>query len=281
MSRFLGFCITLVTVQPVFAQESGGQGNEIKDRLWEVLEISSLMPVLQDEAVVEATGMEGTLFRRGGTGQWIELVKQIHDPKRLEDLFREGADKKLDQFDSRLIEKAEEFYESDLGKRILAKEFKVRIDFVSKETEDKAKLDFARAEEEGSSRVDLINRLIDEADLIEPNVAGGMNAIMAFSRGFSDGGGYPMPMDHQQILTYTIEQEPQLRSDTQDWIGAYLMTAYAPLSDAELERFIDFSVSPEGRALSEAMFSGFDLLYNKTSYELGMAAASQISGREL
>ena len=140
---------------------------------------------------------------------------------------------------------------------------------------------WAQAQARATPRAARIARLIQVAELIEPNVAGGMNASVAFARGFQQGGGFPMPLAEGQIIADAWAQEPQLRADTEDWIGAYLFLAYSTLSDAQLDLYINYAASDGGRELSRAMFAGFNGVFLRTSYDMGLAAAAQMRGRQL
>jgi hypothetical protein len=66
-----------------------------------------------------------------------------------------------------------------------------------------------------------------------------------------------------------------------EWIHAYLMLAYAPLTGDELASYISFSESPSGRALNTALFAGFEDLYRDISADLGRAAGRALNASDL
>ena len=263
------------------SQSHGGPVAPMVDRLWNTLDLDALMPILREEAVSEASEMQQNLFQRGGTGGWTRQVASIHDPARLKRVFRDGLQAAWPRSNEALIEGALTFYRSDLGRRLIGLETTARRAMLDADAEDAAREAFAAAASREEPRVAQIWRLIDEADLIGPNVAGGMNAAVAFSEGFAEGGGFDMPMSDEQILRDAWDHEAELRSQTMGWMEAYLLLAYSPLSDAELDEYIAFASSDEGKALSALMFSGFDALFAQTSRDLGLAAAGQMRGREL
>ena len=266
----------------LFVADSGlAQGPDLTARLWQVMDMDDLMPILRDEAVAEADDMQDALFQRGGIGGWRRNVQTIHQPDRLADLFRKGMDSALPQMDQNRVAGGLTFYETPLGQRMLELESLARVAIMDDDAEKAARVAFAVEEDRHSHRAAQIGRLIDAADLIGPNVAGGMNATIAFSQGFDHAGGYDMPMAEAEMLGDAWQQEAQLAVDTEDWLEGYLLLAYAPLSDEELDTYIDFAASPEGQALSGLLFAGFDAVFRQTSYELGAAAAAQLSGREL
>ena len=75
------------------------------------------------------------------------------------------------------------------------------------------------------------------------------------------------------------DQEAEIREDTVIWLFSYLTLAYQPLSDEELQLYIDFSSSQYGQALNRALFAGFDRMFAEISRALGFAAG-QLSGAQ-
>jgi hypothetical protein len=57
--------------------------------------------------------------------------------------------------------------------------------------------------------------------------------------------------------------------------------AYEPLTDDELDAYIAMSESSVGRVLNRALFAGFNAMYDKLSYALGLAAAQQMQQQDL
>ncbi|MCF6316516.1 MAG: hypothetical protein L3J30_09595, partial [Marinosulfonomonas sp.] len=69
--------------------------------------------------------------------------------------------------------------------------------------------------------------------------------------------------------------------DTQEWLYGYLMRAYAPLSDDDLQAYIDFSATKAGHVLNAALFAGFDEVFTNVSKALGLSAAEFMQGEDL
>lgn len=292
MLRLSSFLLGLALISPGLAQSvavpdaaedaaSITAKEDLEDRVWHSLRLGDLMPILRDEALDQAVLMEEVMFEKGGDGGWLQQVERIHTPDRMEAMFRTGLDSAMSDAPADEIGAALDFYEGGLGQQILSLETSARQVMIDDTAELAARDAFARADLREAPRVGQIDRLIEAADLVGPNVAGGLNAALAFSRGFEQGGGYQVPMTEAQMLEDTWAQEPEIREETLGWMKAYLFLAYSPLSDAELERYITFAASPEGQALSKVMFAGFDALFVQTSREMGQAAALQLKGREL
>lgn len=282
MLRLLTFCLLVVLSGPGHAQVRLPvlSHRQITDTVWTVMQLDRLAPVLQDEAVAEGQEMATTLFPRGGTGLWLDHVRALHHPDRIKALFLRGVSDALPA-DPGDVQAGLAFYRTGLGQQILTLEGKARAAILDDRIEATARAAHAQAVRRSHPRATRIALLIDAADLIEPNVAGGLNASVAFSRGFEAGGGFPMPMADAQIIQDAWAQESRMRADTEAWIGAYLYLAYGSLSDAQLDLYVRFAASDGGRALSRVMFAGFDAAFGQTSYDMGLAAAAEMSGREL
>lgn len=281
-------CLTFAMMlgQPLLAQQAQAPQvtqatQSIATRLWRALGLEDLMPILRDEALAEAETMQTGMTEGGNQIGWLETVAQIHDPVRLKRLFQTGVTRSLRIPEDPAIGAAIAFYEGELGQRLVRLETSARQVMLDPDAEDAAREAFSAAASRNDPRVAQISRLIEEADLIGPNVAGGLNAAVAFSLGFSDGGGFDMPMSEQQMLADAWSQEAEIRAATLGWMEAYLLLAYSPLSDAELERYIGFAGSADGQALSALLFAGFDAVFLQTSRDLGLAAAGQMQGRDL
>ncbi len=249
--------------------------------VWEVMEMDQLAPILRDEAVAEGAEMAAAMFRGRGAGRWLDQVAAIHAPARMRALFLRGVAGAMPATDPAHLQAGLAFYRTRLGRHLLMLEAQARLAMLDPDVEAATRDTWARAQARSDPRAARIARLIEVADLIEPNVTGGMNASIAFARGFQEGGGYPMPLTEGQIIADAWDQEPQLRADTEDWIGAYLFLAYSRLRDADLDAYTAFAASDEGRVLSRAMFAGFDAVFLRTSRDMGRAAAAQMRGRHL
>lgn len=289
MKRWLVMIVLLwagLTVQPAAVIADDLADNRIaqsavEGRLWAALRLDDLLPILQSEALVQADDMAAILFERGSDAGWVDRVAEIHDPQRLAELLREGMTTALAEQPTEAISAGVAFYETDLGRQIARLDLQGRQAMLDSDAEAAAIAAYRDAERIGGQRVDQLQELLDQTDLIEQNVASGLNAALAFAYGFADAGGYQVPMSEAEILAETWAQEGEIRSQTQEWIMAYLYLAYAPLTEDELGAFVRFATSDAGRALWSTQMSGFDHVYRTTSYDMGQAAALHISGRQL
>ncbi|WP_405405535.1 hypothetical protein [Paracoccus sp. Ld10] len=285
MLTILGLLAALAPSVPASMQPSDIRLVQVQadasDRIWQILDLAALMPILQEEALTEAARMEGEGLIAGGGLPWARVVGRIHDVSRMEALFRSGVRDAAARMDPLLVDRALSFHGSGLGRRVIRLEGSARRALLEDGVEDQARADFARALRDHDPRAEKIVQLIDGADLIAPNVAGGLNAAIAFSRGYAEGGGFDMAPDSQQLMAEAWAQRDQIEAEATAWLQGFLMLAYGPLSDDELSDYSLHAASPEGQALSQLLFAGFDRVFGQTSYDMGMAAALRGQGQQL
>jgi hypothetical protein len=262
-------------------QVQGAATTAVQDRMWQVLDMGRQMQIFQQEATREAARFEAEGLIGGSGEAWADTVAHINNPARLQALFREGLGQVLVRADDRLINESLGFYERGLGRQLVPLEISARLAMLDDDVTANARNAFAQAVADDNPRADQIQRLIRTADLVAPNVSSGLNASVAFSRGFGEGGGYDMPLSDDQMLAETWAQQDQIEADTLDWLQSFLMLAYSSLSDEQLEDYITYASSATGQALAQAMFAAYDRVFLQTSYDMGLAAALRLQGRQL
>lgn len=272
----------LATAVPVAAETVTDQPAAVAsaDRLGEVLQLGALFAVLREEGLAHGTTLEEDMFPSGGGAEWQAAVSAIYD----EDRLRSGFDAALQEglaSDPESLEQILTFFGSDLGQKILGLEIEARRAFLDTAAEEAARVAADDAVAARDPKVAQVRRMIEAADLVEMNVAGSMSGNLAFMTGMASTGAYGSDMPEDQILSDIWAQEEQVRSDTSTWLYAYLGLAYSPLSEAEMDSYIDFWESPAGQRLNAALFTAFDRVFRQVSYDLGRAAGRAIQGRDI
>jgi hypothetical protein len=235
-----------------------------------LVRVGPLLQVVATEGARHGLGLEQSLFPGKGGKGWAREVARIQSPDRLLAILVAKFERGMRGED---LSAAEAFFASSLGQRITARELEMRRAMLDAEVQAGAISAAATLREERAGRAALIDRLIETLDLVTANVLGGMNANYAFYRGLGDGGALEERLTERDMLSMVRGQESQIRETTSRWLRAYLTMAYAPLSDADIERYIDFSRTPAGRRYMTAMGQAYGAVFERTSYDLGRAAA--------
>ena len=266
----LAVCLAALLPRPLAA--------ETVDRLVAALDLPGVLDVMRAEGLAYAADLDRQMMGgRGGPG-WMAEAEAIYDAARLEALVRPVFDEALAGAD---IGAMTEFFEAPPGPRIVELEIGARQAFLEEAVEEAARLRLADLEAARDPRLDAVDAFIAAGDLIEANVAGGLNSSLAFWRGLRDGGFLDGEMAEEEILAEVWGQEAELRAETTVWMRSYLALAYEPLSDADLADYIAFSRTPAGRALNRALFAAFDAMFTDVSYRLGRGLGQAVAGEEL
>ncbi|MEM7296476.1 MAG: hypothetical protein AAF330_07635 [Pseudomonadota bacterium] len=242
------------------------------------LRLDELGEILTEEGLSYGRAL-GTDFLPGrDQGAWMQAVGRIYETGRITQTLGKSLN---DGLGKDALDEVMAFIGSDEGRRLISLELDVRRAFLDHSIEEAARAEFRTRAEQGDDRLALVTRFIEANDLIESNVAGGLTSNAAFFLALLDGGTPGMQLTTDQILRDVAGQEDDIRADTTEWVSAYLLLAYGPLSDAELEAYIAFSETDAGQAFNAAYFAGFDTLFAEISRALGLALAQQLSAQEL
>lgn len=275
----LSLCLVMpVTAAPLLAQTQSVRP-EIA-ALTQTLKIDALIAVMRTEGLANGKDMEADLFPGQGGAAWSVVVSRVYDAGRLHAIFDAALTKAL-QNDAATQQAMTDFFGTALGQKILALEIDARKTLLDdKATEAAAQL-WTEAAAAKTPRVAQINHFAEVNDLVESNVMGALNGNLAFYRGMNDAGAFPQPMPEDDMLAEVWGQEADVRHDTTEWLFPFLMLAYQPLSDHELDQYIAFSETPAGQKANRAMFTAFDAMFVQVSKELGQSAGRLMAGQDI
>ncbi|MEP3741177.1 MAG: DUF2059 domain-containing protein [Sulfitobacter pontiacus] len=244
--------------------------------LVDLLELREAAAILSDEGQAHAETLnQDMLGGQGGPG-WTLQVERIHDPERMVEAVRRALEETMSPS---AVEDAIDFYTTDLGGRIVALENAARAAIAEREVEQIARANYGVLAGDNDPRLALIRRLITSADMVDRNVSTALNSNLQFLRGMRDGGA--LEDSDEDLLSEIGGDLDAVTEDTSVWAHAYMLLAYHPLSDAEIERYAAFSETDAGGALNRALFDGFGHAYEDISYALGRAVALNMVAENL
>ena len=246
------------------------------EALLEAMRVPEIVQVMREEGLDYAQEMGEDLLPGGATRGWRAVVSQVYDTEAMEEVVRGQF---IDSFAGTEAGPLLDFFTSEDGQRVVDLEITARRTLIDDELEASAREAYQAVDGTDDPRLEQIEAFVEANDLVEANVVGAMNASYQFYLGLVDGGAFEMT--EEEILSEVWAQEEDTRSDTREWLYAFLLVAYRPLSDAVLDEYVALSASPEGRAMNRALFAGFNAMYDEISYGLGLAAAQQMLGEEL
>lgn len=247
------------------------------DRLVKALSLDEITAVMREEGLSYGADLGAELFAQGRSG-WGEELARIYDARAMQDALARGLEEGLVGHE---IGPVLAFFETGPGARFSRLEASARRAMLDPDVEAGAEMSAAEAMDAKTERFALIDSFVATNNLIEINVAGALNASLAFSRALLDGGAFGGAMGESEILGDIWLQEPQIRRDTTEWLYAFLNLAYGPATTEELEAYVAFSQGPAGRDLNKALFAAYDAMLIGISRDLGETAARLMAGQEI
>lgn len=267
----------LMRVQAVRTPEASKRVLELSA----TMQIGEILTVMRQEGLDYGKSLEDEMFPGKGGAAWTDAVDRIYDEVAMKSVFDTALVLELAAVDPATLEVIEAFFGSERGQRILTLEIEARRALLDQDIEDAAKVHVEELAAKDDPRMELIRKFAEANDLVEMNVAGALNANLAFFKGLAEGGGLEKQMTEEEMLTNVWSQEPAIRNETQTWLFPYLALAYQPLSDDDIQAYLAFSELTEGKVLNAAIFSAFNTLFSDISGSLGREAAKQMRGEDI
>ena len=248
-------------------------------RVAELIEAPRLVELMREEGLAYGETLATDLIGRPDDAVWAEALQSIYDQGAMLARFEGALDEALTPEEAEPIVA---FLEGDLGRRVVDLELAAREAIGDPAAEDAARAVWAEVAEEGGPRAERIEAFIDVNDLVEENVAAGLTANYEFLAGLAEGGGMlGSDTTEDALIAQAYGAEPELRAETEAWLGGYLHLAYGPLSDAELDAYIAFSETEAGRDMNRALFRAFEAMYDGMSRAMGRAAGERMVGEDI
>lgn len=269
MLRFLSsLCVAVAVSFPAAAAPV--------DDLLRALRLGEMLDIMRTEGLTYGEEMAQDMFPAGNSAGWDAFLSRLYDIDRMQAAVEAGFVETLDDTE---VAPLVTFFTSDLGRNIVSAELDARRTLVDDDVEEAARETYRlRDTDDADARLAQLRDFVDANDLLEANVAGALNASFQFYRGLADGGA--LVMSESEMISDVWAQEDDTRTDTREWLFAYLLLAYDDLADEAMDDYIALSRTDEGRAMNRALFAGFNAMYDDISYALGLAAAEQMLSQE-
>ncbi|MEM9855124.1 MAG: hypothetical protein AAF841_11830 [Pseudomonadota bacterium] len=244
-------------------------------RVFDALKINEVVDILAEEGRASAEELEENMFPGRGGAAWQAEIARIYDVGSMEKTLAGAMTRALRDAD---VLTMVDFLESARGKKIMALEISARRAFIDPEMEDIAAETFANAQQTRPVLYEQVQAFTEINALVEQNLEGAFASNAAFAMGLKSSGAFP-GASADQLIAELWSGDEAVEADVRDWLFAYLMTAYAPLSEQDLAAYISFSETEPGAELNSAIMEGFGILFAEISFDLG-AAAGRFMGQQ-
>ena len=266
-------CLILLSA-PVIAQDAAPSS----DDLYAAMRLDEIVAVMRDEGLAYGDEIAADLFDGTAPIEWDGLIAAIYDADRMRAEVRTALAAALEGAD---VAPMVAFFTTEPGASFIALEISARQAMLDDAVEEAAKESAAVAMADDTARYQLVSRYVEANDLIETNVVSAMNSNVAYYMGLLQGGAIGGDVTEDQILTDVWRQEEEIRANTTEWVYTFLLMAYAPVADADIEAYVAFSETAAGRALNNAVFQAFDGMFTDISNALGQVSAQFLVTQEL
>lgn len=274
-----GFALSFAAPSRAYTEEMFSPDPDVL-ALSRALLIPESMEILREEGLANGADL-GREMPRGGQGSlWQHALRSAYDPSRMLVLFDRAFATALDG-DPQTVRAATAFFTAEPARRALMLELSARRALLDDDVEAAAAQAYGQVARENPDRQALIDRFVAANDLIELNVAGALNANLAFLRGVAEVSGDALGMTEADMLAQVGEAEAATRAEMIGWLLPFLVLAYQPMTDADLASYIAFSETREGRRLNAAMFAAFDAMFADISRDLGRAYGRSMQGDDI
>jgi hypothetical protein len=265
----------LMSSTPLWAQ---GNGDDQIDALFDALALPETLHIMREEGLDYGDTLATDMLPGGASPEWAAAVSQIYDTEMMYEEVRGALGEALDGAD---VDAMLAFFTSEPGRTIINLEVSARRAMLDDAVEQASKEYAALAATDATPRYAMVTEFIAINDLIDGNVVGALNSSYAFYVGLIDGGAMPAGVTAETALQDVWAQEADIRSATTEWAYSFLLLAYQPLSDADLQTYIAFSETEAGQELADALFIAFNGMFDDLSRALGLAASRFMVSREL
>jgi hypothetical protein len=247
------------------------------DKLYTALHLNDIVEIIRDEGIDEANTMAKIyLNSQGQIETFGNDIDTLYNLTNLSTFVLDGMSSRLTENDA---EVALVFYNGLLGAKIARLEASARL-AISDSAVESMSIEIANsAGSQASERYKVLKKNMEQLDLVEHNMKGAFASQYGFLTELSKAADINLSQD--QILSMLSGSEEELREEVSAWLMGYSYMAYQPLNDDDLQLYLDFLVSPSGKALNEALFGVFNALSVKTAGVLGQLIVSSRSVQDL
>ena len=214
---------------------AGGQAQQAPLRpLFDALRMSEMIAVMREEGLAHGMTLGAEMLPSDSSSEWRALLERLYDPTRMAAVVEAEFDQSFGSTDGAPLLA---FFASDLGQLILGLELNARRAFLTDGAEEAARAHYRQEElaalTEANAKFEAISAYVRANDLVEMNVSGGLTASLRFYQGLAEGGA--LDMTEAEMVQDVWAGEEETRSDTKEWVHAFLGLAYRDLTAEEVD----------------------------------------------
>ena len=240
------------------------------------LALSDIIEVMRQEGLAQAVDVTGGFLPSTAAVAWRRDLDAIYDVNWMKATVAAHFARELGDAD---MSDVLAFLTSTDGKRLVALEVSARQAMSDASIEDAARSVYRASGDASDTRRDLVATFISRNDMVAANVESALHASFSYYRGLRESGA--LEMSDREIIEEVWATEAETRSDTSEWLHAFLWMAYAPLDNSVLAEYSALSATGAGQQMNKALFASFDQMFAEIFYALGLTTGQALQTQNL
>ena len=241
------------------------------------LRLDEMLVVMRQEGLNDNATLPEDLMIGPAGSSWEEALDEIYDLGQMEETVISAMHLSLGDDD---LTDITDFAVSTAWQKAVDLELEARLAMLDQNVADAAVETYYRNLDKNSRRLSDLSELVETADLIEGNVVGAMNAMLQFNLGLMHGG-IDVGYIEDELLAQIWSEEDAVRTEISEWLFSFLLLAYDPMDRDTLLEQIEFFKTAQGQRLNQALFDGFNAMFDTISFDLGEAVAKLLGEQVL
>ncbi len=243
--------------------------------LYDALRLDGIAEIIHQEGIEQIDVYAENYVGPRSAAQFAQQATQIFALEGIQSTLMDG----LETLDPEHMAAALGYFTSAQGAMFAELETTARVAISDDAVEEQAKAMAAEARDSDPTRIALLKRSIEVLDMVEFNIQAAQESQYSFLIELAQAGA--IDFSQGEILALIAEDQGELTEMVQEWLLAFTYMAYSPVSDDELQGYIDFQSSDAGQALNLALFDAFRIMDVSQSQKMGRLVAGFMAAQEL
>jgi hypothetical protein len=248
------------------------------DRLWDAARMEEISDITTNVNSQTAEELAQMVFGTSSPAGWEAEVGRLYDANRVNDALRTVVAREMPVD---LMPDVISFLTTEPGLSLLESEVQTLEYFYDPANADAVCFCTEDLWAQDADRMLLITRLYDAQGMVDRTAAMVIDSQVALLAALSEGGATVAEMPAADIERLLRGEEDVIRQSIRSFALVYGHTAYANMSDADLETYIAFYQTPAGMAWNAATFAAFYEIGVSFSRDVGTVAAAFAATEDL
>lgn len=253
---------------------TAGQAADVQ-ALYDALRLDEIADIIHQEGIEQIDVYAENYVGPRSASQFAQQAQSIFARDDIQSTLLQG----LETLDPDHMATALEYFTSAQGALFAGLETTARAAISDDAVEEQAKQMVTQAQDSDPSRIALLEQSIETLKMVDYNIQAAQESQYSFLIELAQA--EVIDFSQGEILALIAEDQGALTEMVQEWLLAFTYMAYSPVSDDDLQGYIDFQSSDAGQALNQSLFDAFRVMDVAQSQKMGRLVASFMAAQEL